>query len=334
MAAGNILVVKLSSLGDIFHALPAVHALRVGLDADVDWVTQPEYTGLVRCFKDVREVIPFPRQGLARGFAAFWRCVRRRHYDLVVDLQGLMKSLLAAKSARGQQVLGPSYCREGTRFFYDAVSGPANRNRHAVDEAMDVVRFLGLSDAQVMFPVAFPTIPPVAGAPRVAMLPASRHENKNWPLEYFAEVARGLVHNRGASIHLFGSEADRTICLALQHAIEAGDSCSKVVNMAGHTGMVQLGGWLASMDLVIANDSGPIHMAAAAGTRVLAIFGPTDPRRTGPYGDGHCVLTSNSPCSPCCRRICRREDEVCLRTVSPELVFSAASEMLNRMKNP
>lgn len=328
MAARDILIVKLSSMGDLFHALPAVHALRVGLNAEVDWVTQPEYARLVRCFTDVRDVIPFPRYGLLRGLTGYLKVVRRRRYDLVVDLQGLMKSVLAAKCAKTARIVGPSYCREGSRYFYDSVCGSPSRDRHAVDAALDVVRHLGIPEQPIVFPVVFPEANPTGSRPRVAIIPASRHENKNWPLSSYAELSRRLIRDCGASVYLFGGDPDRELCSELQRDVEAGNKCGGVVNMTGRTGMVELGGWLKAMDLVVANDSGPIHMAAAAGTKVLALFGPTDPRRTGPYGAGHRVLTGESECRPCLQRQCRKQGAECLRTLPVESVYAAACDML------
>lgn len=328
MATKQILVVKLSSMGDLFHALPAVHALRNGLDAEVDWVTQPEYAPLVRCFPDIRDVIPFPRRGAVMGLPGYWRAVRRRRYDLVIDLQGLLKSVLAARMAIAGKVIGPSFCREGSRYLYDAVAGPPNRNRHAVDEALDIVRHFGLPMGEAVFPVQFPPVTPLTGRPRVGIIPASRWPNKSWPVEYYAEISHLLMHQEGVAIHLFGSEQERGASVAIQHAVEAGHACSRVVNLAGRTGMAELGGWLKAMDLVIANDSGPAHMAAAAGTPVLALFGPTDPVRTGPYGRRNRVVQADLACRPCLGRQCRREIPDCMRTIRPETVYQVAREML------
>lgn len=103
----RILVIKLSSLGDIFHALPAVTNLQLALDAEVDWVTQPEYVELVGCFPVVSQVIPFPRRRFWSGFGTLVRAVRARHYDYVIDLQGLLKSAVVARLARGGGEWGP-----------------------------------------------------------------------------------------------------------------------------------------------------------------------------------------------------------------------------------
>jgi ADP-heptose:LPS heptosyltransferase len=99
--------------------------------------------------------------------------------------------------------------------------------------------------------------------------------------------------------------------------------------MAGELTLPEMGGLLQEMDLLVANDSGPVHVAAAVGTPALVVFGPTDPRRTGPYGDKHRVLSASVPCRPCFSRTCRRPGIPCLAGVTPEAVAKAAGEMLS-----
>lgn len=328
MLRKRVLIVKLSSLGDIFHALPTVRALKAGLDADIDWVTQPEYVDLVRCFTDVSRVIPFPRRGWIRGVWPFLKAVRGCRYDLVVDLQGLLKSALVSKLASSRKVIGPSFHREGSHLLYDQVAGPCDRNRHAVEEALDVVRLLGLVVPQVEFPVVFPEVEIVSPRPRVAVIPVSRWGSKNWPVEHYAEVTRLLMQRDSASIYLMGGGGDRDICATLQHALEKGQTCSRVINLAGRTSLVEMGSWLKGMDVVLANDSGPIHMAAAVNIPVVAMFGPTDPVRTGPYGKGHRVMTMKMDCRPCFNRTCARDALMCMRGIRPEAVYEAASLLL------
>ena len=133
----RILVIKLSSLGDIFHAIPTVHNLQAALDAEVDWVTQPEYVDLVKSFPMVSAVIPFPRRNFWTCAGGLVRAVRAKHYDYVIDLQGLIKSAIVAQVARGGKKIGPSFQREGSRFLYDEIAGRRNKDRHAVDEYLD-----------------------------------------------------------------------------------------------------------------------------------------------------------------------------------------------------
>jgi len=319
----RVLIVKLSSLGDLFHALPAVHNLKTGLGARVDWVTQPEYVELVRCFTDVERVFAFPRRGWPRGLRPFLAELRRESYDYVIDLQGLLKSALVAFLARGRRRIGPSYRREGAGWFYTSAAAPRDRRRHAVEQALDVVGHLRLEPVGVKFPVKFPERRLTEPRPRVALLPLSRWASKNWPLPSFVEVGQRLRQRRGASMFILGGPADKDCGVELQRALGGG-----AVNLAGKLSLVETGALLKQMDLVIANDSGPIHMAAAVGTPVLAIFGPTDPRRTGPYGPRHRVLTASLPCQPCFRRNCRRLGLPCLANVRPEEVLAAAEQML------
>jgi lipopolysaccharide heptosyltransferase II len=321
----QILVVKLSSLGDLFHALPAVHALKRGLGAEVDWVTQPEYAEVVRCFTDVRDVIAFPRRGGLGGWRAFLGCLRAQRYAMAVDLQGLAKSAIVIRLARVSRRIGPSYHREGSRLLYSAVAGPRNRERHAVDQALDVVRFLGLSAAEPVFSVNFPPRPVDAPRPRVAVIPSSRWPTKNWPPACFAQVADLLQKRRAASVFLLGGREDAPVCQGVAAALTG-----RTVNLAGTLGLAECGGLLREMDLVLSNDSGPGHMAAALGTPTLMVFGPTDPRRTGPYGSAHRAVAAKVDCRPCFSRACHRGGLACLSGVTPERVGDMALEMLAR----
>jgi heptosyltransferase-1 len=319
----RLLVVKLSSFGDLFHALPAVHVLKTEYGATITWVTQPEYVDLVSYFTDVSRVIAFPRHRALSGLPCYVRAVRDTEYDLVVDLQGLLKSAVAARIARAPQRIGPSFHREGSRLLYSSVAGRRNRARHAVEENLDTVRALGLACPSPVFPVAFPVYPVATPRPRIAIFPVSRWASKNWGAERYAEVARGLQKKAGATIFIMGSASDAQTCGWIER--EAG---SGVQNLCGRCNLVQTGGVLGEMDLVLSNDSGPIHMAAAIGTPVLALFGPTDPVRTGPYGPGHRVIRAEPQGEPCHRRLRRRDDDTCMRGILPEAVLQGALEML------
>ena len=325
MSSTRLLIVKLSSLGDLFHALPAVHSLKAGLDAEVDWVAHEEYRKLVDCFDDVARVIPFPRRSFVSSFGPFYSALREKKYDYIIDLQGLFKSAMVVALARGRKRIGPSFHREGSFLFYSAVAGARDADRHAVEQNLDVVRFLKLPVREPQFPVSFPLPAVNEKSPRVAMVPLSRWQTKNWPPQCFTTVARRLQQVFGASIFLLGGPSDRDVCREIEGNLEG-----RVVNVAGKLSLVESGGLLAQMDLLVANDSGPVHMAAAAGTPTLVVFGPTDPKRTGPYGTQHRMVTATAQsCAPCFSRVCRREGIPCLKGVTPEHVSEIATEMLS-----
>lgn len=334
----RVLIIKLSSLGDLFHALPAVHNLKTGLGADVDWVTQEEYAELVKCFTDVDEVIPFFRNAFFAKLKPFLSKLRTREYDYIIDLQGLLKSAIVARlarlrsstplgatawQARGKQRIGPSFHREGTRLLYSSIAGKRNRNRHAVEENLDVVRYLSIKPIEPQFPVNFPATDLAEKQPRVAIVPASRWHTKNWPVQCFIDLIERLQKTSDVSVFLFGGLSDVEVCGEIERAI-----AGRIINMAGKATLVDTGGILKEMDLLIANDSGPVHMAAAVGTPVLVIFGPTDPERTGPYGHCHRIVKTSLPCQPCFSRTCKQGDIPCLTGVTPERVEEMALEML------
>jgi len=319
----KILVVKLSSLGDLFHALPAVHMLKEELSATIDWVTTDTYAGLVSCFSDVGRVIPFYRRSFVGRLGPFLKDLRREKYDMIIDFQGLLKSAMVAFLARGGARIGPSFHREGSRLFYSRVAGVCNRGRHAVEQSLDVVRFLGLPVSPPEFPMDLPVQPVEGVHPRIALVPVSRWRTKNWPVPHWIELV-GLLHQAGVeSLYLLGGPEDKAVCDEVER--RAG---GPIVNLAGRMTLVETCGFLKEMDLLIANDSGPVHMAAAVGTRCLVMFGPTDPARTGPYGEIHRVLTKNLDCMPCMSRTCRIGTQACLSELSPDDVRAAALDVL------
>ncbi|MEM7395610.1 MAG: glycosyltransferase family 9 protein [Verrucomicrobiota bacterium] len=248
---------------------------------------QSEYVKLVQCFSDVDRVIAYPRRSFLSRFSGFRKRLRERPYDMAIDLQGLLKSALVARLARAEKRIGPSFHRECAHLFYHAVAGPSDRDRHAVEEISDVVGHLDLKPAEPEFPVTFPEVPLEAGPPRIGFVPASRWAAKDWRPERFIELAGRLRRDLHASIVLIGGPAEKNICARIEKA--APDA---VINYCGRTNLLEMGGLMKELDLVVTVDSGPMHVAAAVGTPVVAIFGPTDPRRTGPYGDRHRIIQS------------------------------------------
>ena len=323
----RILVVKLSSLGDVAHALPAVRALKDRTGAEIDWVVQPEYAPLLACCPDVARTIAFPRRNVARGFFPFLRELRREKYDVVVDLQGLLKSAVAARLARGRRRVGPAWAREGAHRFYDAQPARAAGPRgHAVEELMDVANLVAPGAGAPPAPrLAFPE-PESDGdpGPHVALAPFSRWRTKDWPLEQFAELGKRLAQEMGCRLRIVGGRDDEEAGAELARRIGPGAR-----NLCGQTDLPGLCSLLTAMDLLVTVDSGPMHWADALGVPVVAVFGATDPARTGPYRQlNHVVAKAGLACRPCHSRICARDDLACLRTLDVEAVFQKALEKL------
>lgn len=324
----KILVVKLSSLGDILHVLPTVHEIRARTGSEIHWAVHPEFAALVRTFRDVSRVVEVPRHGVLRRLPAALRALRAERYDMVVDLHGLAKSAVVARLARADRRIGPSYCREGATLFFRERARPAGGSRHAVERAFDTLDYLGIPrPAKPLSPDDFILPPPPAdlgAAPLVAVAPVSRWETKNWPPGKFAESVRALGEMwPDLRFAVIGGRADAQAGETVAAAMPG-----RAVNLCGKTSIAETMAILARADLLVAVDTGPVHMAAALGTKCLVVFGSTRPEWTGPWGDGHRVIAAGLECQPCVKRRCRRGDMACLAAIAPAGVASAAMEML------
>ena len=322
----RILIVKLSSLGDTLHALPTVAELKRQTGAEIHWAVQPEFLGMVELFACVDRVLQIPRKGNLRKRLRALRALRAESYDLVVDLQGLLKSAIVARFARSPRRIGPSFHREGSRIWYTEIAGLRDKSRHAVEECMDVLDLLGYERPMyTSFPLTMPELPefsPSVPYPRIAIAPRSRWRSKDWPVAHFAALARRLTLDLGAEIHLIGSAADRSTAETLASLADV-----PTQNHCGEHSLGQTCALLARMDALVSNDSGPMHMAAVVGTPCVVLFGPTLPGRTGPYGPGHRILRLGN-CPPCRSKTCRRGEAVCLSQLAPGLVFEAVREVI------
>lgn len=321
----RILVIKLSSLGDIFHALPAAAELAAQLSAEVDWAVQPAFSPIVRTFSCVRDVYEVPRPSHPFAYLSAIRRLRRKRYDCVVDFQGLLKSAFVARFIRAERCIGPSFAREGSCFFYTESAGKLNKNRHAVDECFDVLRYLELSVPKFpRFPITVPLIdlnamaPLFSTGPRIALAPMSRWESKNWPAEHFSELLKRLVVEHHARVYLIGGAGDHSVSEAIIAAAGV-----EAANLCGRLSLSDSLGVLVHCEALVSNDSGPMHMAAALGVKCVVPFGPTAPERTGPYGKIHITLRSEAACAPCYKRTCPIGTQACMHDVTPKQVEQA-----------
>ncbi len=325
--APRILIIKLSSVGDILHALPTVNALKRYMNAEIDWVVQREFVDLVDCFPDVNCVIPFPRRGYLKHGGKFIRELRSHNYHIVIDLQGLMKSALVARLARAPRKIGPSFNREGAHLFYHEVAGKRDLTRHAVDQNLDVLRLLDQNVSDPTFNAVFPEPNPPLSGPRpwIAVAPCSRWPSKDWPADNFAELSDKLLKATGGTMFFMGAPGDRELCANLQRSVKGNTH-----NLAGLHTLPESGGVLRQVDVLVANDSGPAHLGCAAGVPTVTLFGPTDESRTGPYGDKHVVIRAEEPCFPCYDRVCKRQSGGCMKTITPDRVAQAVIKILKR----
>jgi heptosyltransferase-1 len=282
----RILVVKLSALGDLLHAVPVVHRLAEQYHCPIDWVTQPEYADLVACHRDVDRVIAFPRKGGVSKLRTFVRELREQSYDLALDLQGLTKSGLVLGLSKSRRKICTSKPREIAAWFAHEIPESKAPTPHAMDRLFDSLRHLEINPDPVVYPLEFPPGPEFSSTmSKLAIAPRSRWPGKDWPAERFIELARSLAGQMELEVYVLGGPADRELGVRMVKDIGKNSH-----NLCGQHPMLALGVILRQMDCLVCNDSGPMHMGAAVGTPVVALFGPTDPDKTGPWGPGHQVL--------------------------------------------
>jgi lipopolysaccharide heptosyltransferase II len=330
----KILILKPSSLGDVIQALPVLRLLKSHYrDAQIHWWLDSALVPLLEHDPDLAGIVRFERKRWAapKRWPEMLRSIlwmREQHFDLVIDLQSLARSGAFAWLARGTFIVGLDDAREGACGYYDIAAPRKSFHTHAVDWYLSVLPPLGVPVSNDF--TWLPGQPVIAAAVRsrwktenkrwILLHPGARWPNKQWPVEKFAGLVRLLSQEfPEAHFAILGIGGDKpngdTICRA------APDRC---LNLCGQTSLPEMVEWIRLCHLMITNDSGPMHVAAALGKPLVALFGPTEPRRTGPYGQLDSVLRIDLPCSPCLKSYCTwHNPNECLTAISPEAVLAA-----------
>jgi lipopolysaccharide heptosyltransferase I len=366
----RILLIKLSAVGDVVQTIPLLDKLRRRYPAaQIDWLTTPATAELLRHNPAISNIIEFPRQEWSspwrlEPFAVSARLaarLRHAHYDLVLDLQGQLRSAVFARLSGAPVRIGfdrprPQAWEASPRQFPDAArrhawqgaregSWLAYTHRiplptidvHPVDRYLSVGTMLDLDDSAADF--SFP-IPQEATAGADAMLnrygiartklvvmaPGTAWETKQWRRDGFAEVARHFLQH-GFAVALVGSGRERAACTAVA------DLAPGAINLAGATTLSELAALIARATICVSNDSGPAHLAVALNRPVVCVFGPTDPIWAGPYQRDDSVVRIDLPCSPCYLRQLSRcsHGHACMQSVSSGTVIERMEDVLRAM---
>ena len=338
----KILIVKLSSLGDVIHTLPVLVPLKQKYpDAHITWLVEEEASPLLCDHALIDRVLIFPKSRWKRQLTRvgtitrsikeilqFGGAVRADRYDLVLDFQGLLKSGVLTGLARATQKRGFSPARELNHLFLThKVPYPAGPV-HSIDRYRTLVKSLECPMTTVEFSVPIQQHHRTAvwnffekhaidsSRPLILLHPATRWETKMWDKHNWVVLADMLHAAHDGTIVFTGSTADKPLVDRIIGAMK-----KAAVNSAGAFSLNELAFLQAQADVVVTPDSGPMHLAVAVGTPVVALFGPTDPKLTGPYGDGHTVITREMNCRPCFKRQCT--SKTCMVQIVPQDVCEA-----------
>jgi heptosyltransferase-1 len=333
----QILLVKLSSFGDVLHTLPTLEALRDAYpEAHITWLVEAAYAPLLSGHPALTEVWVAPRLRPAEFFFGsnpttlmnLFKQLRARPFDLVLDLQGLLKSAVWVALARSPRKVGYDRTREFSYLALTERLPPFDPEAHAVWRYLNLAHYLGAPHTPPRFRLGLDPAVDLATLflgkaerPLAVLHPGARWASKLWPSSSWARLAEWL-NQRGFQVAVTGSRADYELAAEI-----LGQSQAPILNLAGRTSLAELAGVLRQASLAVTTDTGAMHLAAALGTKVTALFGPTAPWRTGPFGPGHQVVRLNLPCSPCFKRHC--PEPRCLSDLTPEMVAAACEKILS-----
>jgi len=347
----KILIVKLSAIGDVIHTLPALNAIRHHYpDANITWLVEAAASSLIEGHTALDRVLvskrkewvkkifganaPFSeRREVLKELSDFIKKLRDTRYDLIFDFQALLKSGVLIGIARGDRKIGYDKGMEHAEHSYIFLNEripPVDMNIHAIMRNMMLLERVGIYSNEIVYKI------PVQDEDRkkaddllqvykdkslclpflVAINPVAKWETKLWDNEKFAILADRLIEEYKARIVFTGGAEDyqtiETILAFMKY---------NALNLAGKTTLKILAAIYEKADMLISTDTGPMHLGAAVGTPVTAIFGPTAPCRTGPFGSKHQVIRAGLPCSPCFKRKCKTTD--CMKQISVEQVLNS-----------
>lgn len=336
--AERIALIKPSALGDIIHSLPVLTALRRRYPrAHITWVVNRGYAPLLQGHRNLDEILPFDRGASRRGWRAaarswidFLRELGQRRFDLAIDLQGLFRTAVMMTATRAERRVGLSTAREGATWSYTDVIPVADINSlHAVERCWRVAEALGVGDTTKEFHIPIPdearnwAEAVTNGYPRPWLMlgPGARWKTKRWPPEHFAALARRVWDRFGGTVFLVGGDEERAAASKVRQRLSGPSR-----DLTGQTTLPHLAALLERADAMLANDTGPLHLAAALGRPVVAPYTCTTVRRSGPYGAESGAVEASVRCGGSYVKRCSRR--VCMAELTPDRLWPSLSAVL------
>jgi heptosyltransferase-1 len=333
----RVAIIKPSALGDIVHSLPVLSAVRGRFPtAHVTWVVNRAYAPLLHGHPDLDAVLPFQR-GSRRDVPAavlsvlrLGRQLRAEKFDLVLDLQCLFRTGLMACATGAARRVGLSTAREGAAHFYTDVV-PDDWSSHAVDRYWRVALALGAGDGLKRFRVPLDSAAvawadeQIAGRPRPWLVVGvgARWRTKRWPPEHFAALVNAAQRQFGGTAVFIGTPDEAPLSRATIDLV-----AGPTLDVSGRTTLPQLAAVLAAADVVLANDTGPLHLAAALGRPVVAPYTCTDAGRHGPYTSMAGAVSTTVACRASYIRNC--DHLSCMSELTPDRLRGPLFEALSR----
>jgi len=325
----KILIIKPSSLGDIIHSLPTLVELRkLYPESYIAWVIFTHFAEILYGNQYLNEIILWNRYSGPIEFINMMKYIRDKHFDLVIDLQGLARTALISFYSGAKYKLGVPGLKELSYLFIKEV-GPYSKSQHAIERNLTIIRFLGYEPNSKLFPINIsPGDEQYAKSflsknrynfkkNLVGISPSAGIKQKMWEPEKFASIANKLIETYDCYIIIFGTEKDINIA---EKIIELIRNKNNVINAINKTSLKQLCALIKFCSIFIGNDTGPLHIAAALNVPTIGLYGPSNPEQLGPYNKNSTFIWKKLECSPCgTKPNCK--NNICMKQITVEEVY-------------
>lgn len=345
----KILIVKMSAIGDVIHTLPALNAVRKKFPkACITWLVEEDAADIVLGHQALDRVIVSKRKKWIkklfsgeyyhsfRQIRLFINQLRDTHYDMIIDFQNLFKSGVMVMLARGSQKIGfdkGMEHSENSHVFYNKKIAPVSMEIHALKRGLILLESLGIYCKKIEYHLPLTQkdrldidkVLKLKGIKKeksiICINPQATWPTKLWKPEKFAALSDRLNKEFNAQIVFTGADADKDEINTIISMMK-----TSAINLAGLTTLKMLAALYEKTACLVTTDTGPMHLAAAMGTKIAAIFGPTAPWRTGPYGSSNFIIRSPLLCSPCFKRQCTSKQ--CMEKISVADVMQGVNKLM------
>ncbi len=322
----KILIIKLGALGDVINTLPLAISLKKHLKAEIHWLVAPLSFPLIRDHQYVDRVILFDKKNLMSSLYGTIKQIRQTQYDIVLDLQRLLKSGFFCMVAKSDRKIGfdKKRCKELSWLFPFERINPGDPESHMLLQYIEFADYLKIPSDKISWEIPWVKHPVKSGfnidpGYIVLNIGATKPANR-WKPEYFAELADMIENKTDLKSVITGGASDRQ-CADI---IQSKANCT-IENLCGKTSLQELSNIIANAKCVVSCDTGPMHLSVALGTNLIALFGPSNPGRTGPFQGS--VIQLKLKCVPCNRKKCN--DPICMDKITPDHVMN---ELLKKLK--
>ncbi|WP_339742188.1 lipopolysaccharide heptosyltransferase II [uncultured Rubinisphaera sp.] len=332
----RIVIIKPSALGDVVQTLPLLPVLKKRFpNATIDWVIRSELAGLIEGHPDLNQVMIYHRKGTLKDSFQLLKQIWKQHYDLTLDLQGLFRTGLMTAASRSRLRIGLETAREYSQLACHGLLPETDKQVPAHARYWKVAEVLGETGPPPAItlgidPADRQTVDDLISEipqPFFVIHPGAMWVTKRWPIASFAEIAARTCKEYGMSLVVVGTAGEQQDAESICQFVRQKCPHQQVLNLAGKTSLKQLALVLHAAEIVLTNDSGPMHLAAGMGTPVVGIFTCTSKERSGPPGDHHQLIQAQVPCAASYRKECPMKGSANMQCMSAVSIFQVWSSM-------